>query len=278
MPTPQASDTTASYWSMASRISSRYSESHWRSRVRSPTLTSRPCWRKCIRRADASTPTSFLPPASHTVTHSLQPRTRRLRTVLDLLDDLFDRFFVGHNHWLLLLFNSAPQTRDLSDGPVTPCSGMGRGDTRPGPLSSPPEPRGWGWGRRSSPPHAFPRRSARNSGASLEDRLHMRHAAAADPDSVEQLLRLLHPLLGAEVSVLVVAVALPASHHVDAVRPFSKQPQRCSTSTLPVQGTRMICTELRVIQSHRTCQVRGRVPSEVAAERHDDRFKTLRDS
>ena len=36
--------------------------------------------------------------------------------ILDLLDDLFDRFLVGHNHWLLLLFNSAPQTRDLSDG------------------------------------------------------------------------------------------------------------------------------------------------------------------
>jgi hypothetical protein len=57
-----------------------------------------PWLRKYIRNAEARTSTSFLPPASQTVTHSLQPSTRILSKNFDFLDDLFNGFFLCYYH------------------------------------------------------------------------------------------------------------------------------------------------------------------------------------
>ncbi len=86
---------------------------------------------------------------------------------------------------------------------------------------------------------------------------------------------LLDPFFGPEVAGIEVAVTLHASDRVYAVSAFFERPE--DMNDIHFSGARHSDDFYirRIRQPHRTCQVRSRVPSEIAAERDDDRFKFL---
>jgi hypothetical protein len=99
------------------------------------------------------------------------------------------------------------------------------------------------------------------------------HALAADADGVENLHDLLDPFPGPEIPAVEMAIAFPAANDVHAVGPFLKGPQNVEAVDFSGTGDPDNFDGRGVRHSHRTCQVRSGVPSEIAAKGDDDRLK-----
>ena len=84
-----------------------------------------------------------------------------------------------------------------------------------------------------------------------------------------------HPLFGSEIAAIVVAITFTTSNHIDPVGTLFERPHDVKGVDLAGAGNADDFNRRRVTQSHRTCQVRGRVPSEITAKRNDNRFKVL---
>ncbi len=112
-------------------------------------------------------------------------------------------------------------------------------------------------------------------GPSLEDRLYICSRCAADTRWHPEFFEFAPPGLGPEIAPFVMAVPFPASHHIDPIGAFFKGPQDMERIHFAGTGNTNNLDARRVPQAHRTCQVRGRVPSEIAAKGDDDRFKCL---
>jgi hypothetical protein len=95
----------------------------------------------------------------------------------------------------------------------------------------------------------------------------------ADPDGIQDLTGLRHPSFGHQVAGIKMAFALQAPDHTGAIRAFFHGPQ--DMDDIDFAGTRNSNDFYvrRIIQSHRTCQVRGGVPSEIAAKCNYNRLK-----
>jgi hypothetical protein len=87
------------------------------------------------------------------------------------------------------------------------------------------------------------------------------------------MLRLFHPFSGPEVTAVVMAISFHTSHRIYAVRSFFKGVEDVKDIQFPGAGKENDFNIRRILQSHGTCQVRCRIPSETAAKRDDDRFE-----
>ena len=98
---------------------------------------------------------------------------------------------------------------------------------------------------------------------------------AADANGIQNLLHLVHPFSGPEVPAVIMAVAFPAADHIDAVGAFFEGAQDVQAIDFSGTGDPDYFDGCGVRHAHRTCQVRSRVPSEVAAKCDDDRIEFL---
>ena len=75
--------------------------------------------------------------------------------------------------------------------------------------------------------------------------------------------------------MLKLALPFHAAYHIDAVGALFKGAKQVDHVHLPGAGHNDDSDVRRVLEPHGTCQVRGRVPSELAAEGDDDRIEIL---
>jgi hypothetical protein len=99
------------------------------------------------------------------------------------------------------------------------------------------------------------------------------HPFSADADSVQKLPGLLNTFFGPEIAALVVTVSLATAHDVNPVGAALKAPQ--NMLHVHLAGARHPDDPHRagVAESHRTCQVRSGVSSEIAAKGNDHWIK-----
>ena len=88
---------------------------------------------------------------------------------------------------------------------------------------------------------------------------------------------MLHPLEGPEVTVIKMAVAFHASHHVNTVGAFFNGAEHMNDIYLAGTRHKDDFNVGRVLQSHRTCQVRSRITSVITAKRDNDGVKIFHD-
>ena len=213
-----------------------------------------------MRRAEARIATSFLPPASQTVTHSLQPTIRIFWwsltiSMISSMGFLSATIIKGN---LLVRCRGPPRSPPVANRwPVQAACGfflanlMGLGPS---------------WRILSVISLAY----WANRGPSLEDRLYIRARSPPDPHGLEDFLGLFHPFSGPKVSPNEMAFAFFAPDHVDPVRALFKSTQNMVQIDLARAGHPHDLDVGRIIQPHGTCQVRGGVPSVVAGKCDDD--------
>ena len=99
------------------------------------------------------------------------------------------------------------------------------------------------------------------------------HASAVDADGVEDLRHLFRPFAGPEIPGFKMTAAFHASDDAHAVCSFFKGPQHMNHIDFSGAGHPDDFDAGGVAKSHRTCQVRGGIPSVVAAERENNGLK-----
>ena len=98
---------------------------------------------------------------------------------------------------------------------------------------------------------------------------------ASDTDGVQNLAGLGHSPFGHQVAGIKMTFPLQAADHTGTVGAFFHGPQDMDDINLAGTGDSHDFNVRRVIQSHRTFQVRGCVTSEIAAECNNNRLKIL---
>jgi hypothetical protein len=96
---------------------------------------------------------------------------------------------------------------------------------------------------------------------------------AADTDGIQDLLGLFDPPTGHQIAGVIMALAFQTPDNAGTVCAFFNGPQHMNHINLAGAWNANDFDVRRVLQSHRTCQVRCRVASEIAAKRNNDRLK-----
>jgi hypothetical protein len=99
------------------------------------------------------------------------------------------------------------------------------------------------------------------------------HAVSTDADCLKNHLSLFHPLPGPKVSLVEATISFHTSHDIHPVCSFFKGPEKMKDVHLAGARDPDYPDRVWILKAHGTCQVRGGVSSEVAAECHNNRFK-----
>jgi hypothetical protein len=95
----------------------------------------------------------------------------------------------------------------------------------------------------------------------------------ANTDGIQNILGLLDPSFGHQVAGVKMTLAFQTSDDTGTVGAFFQGTQNVNHVDLSGAWDANDFNIRRILQSHRTCQVRGCVASEIAAKCNDDRLK-----
>lgn len=96
---------------------------------------------------------------------------------------------------------------------------------------------------------------------------------AFDADFLEEIMDVVDPFPALEIALIIMTVALEAADAINPVGAFLKTPEHIGYINFAGTWNPEYFNISGVRQSHRTCQVRSRVPSIVATERYNIRFE-----
>jgi hypothetical protein len=96
---------------------------------------------------------------------------------------------------------------------------------------------------------------------------------SADADRVQNFLGLLNSSTGHQIAGVIMTFTFQASDDACPVGTLFECAHDMDDVNFPGAGNTNNSNVCRILQSHRTCQVRRRIPSEITAKCDNDRFK-----